>query len=155
MGNGRFFRLVFVAALACSWVVSPGRGSASPVSVEHIGADRIGRILSHEVAEEIAGSAFLSIAAADADGWKLVLLTTEKGRGAFYSVVLVRKRFEDVFDQYVIAFNGTCDAAKLSSCAREIVERVRDPIDRFEQNWRELSLPEETDGSQETAGKPG
>jgi hypothetical protein len=155
MGDGRLFRLVLAAALVCSFAVSPGRGSASPVSVEHVGADRIGRVLSHEVAEEIASSAFLSIAAADADGWKLVLLTMENGRSAFYSVVLVRKRFEDVFDQYVIAFNGTCDAAKLRYCAREIVEQVRDPIDRFEQNWRELSLPEEKDGSQETSGSSG
>ena len=149
MGDGSLFRLVFMAALICACTVIPARGSASPVSVEYVGTDRIGRFLAHELTEEIAGSPALSVGKADAEGWKLVLLTTGNGRSAFYSVVLVRKRFEDVFDQYVIAFNGICSAASLNSCAREILAQVSDPIDRFERNWRELSLPGKTEGPED------
>lgn len=155
MGDWSLLRLTFAAALSCAFALASARGEANPISVEYLGGDRIGTFLAHEVTEEIAGSAALSVGQADEDGWKLVLLTTESGRVAFYSVILVRKRFAEVFDQYVVAFNGFCSATRLRYCAREIVGRVKDPIDQFERNWRELTLPENTAAPEEASEKAG
>lgn len=118
--------------------------SAEKVSIEHYGLDRVGKFLAHEVTEEIARSPILQVSEQNEDGWKLVLLTLEADDASIYSVVLVRKNFDTIFDQYVLAFNGVCAIGRLGHCAREIVDKVQEPINQFDSNWREFAEPEST-----------
>ncbi len=76
-------------------------------------------------------------------------MTMASDNATSYSVVLVRKRFDEVFDQFVVAFNGNCPLANLGLCAQEIVEHVRDPISQFESNWREPAAPPTSSDNQE------
>jgi len=115
--------------------------SAAPISVQQIGVDRFGKFLAHEVSKEVSINPELGLAEETDDGWKIILLTTGGESATFFSVVLVRKRFEEIFDQYVIAFNGVCAADKLQSCAREIVANVQEPISQFENDWHDLTEP--------------
>lgn len=120
--------------------------SASPISVQQIGVDRFGKFLAHEVSEEISVNPALRVGEETEDGWKLVILTSGGDEATFFSVVLVRKRFEEIFDQYVFAFNGICAAQRLRFCAREIVANVQEPIAQFETDWRDLSEPDAEGG---------
>lgn len=129
---------------AVGFVLLHAPASAEKVSIEHSGLDHVGKFLAHEVTEEIARSPILQVGEPDEDGWKLVLLTLAADDASIYSVVLVRKNFDSIFDQYVLAFNGICAIARLEHCAREIVDRVREPISQFDSNWREFSEPETT-----------
>jgi hypothetical protein len=115
--------------------------SEAPLSVQHVEVSRLGRFLAHEVTEEISASRGLRVSEDGEDGWKLVLLTSDRDEITFYSAILIRKQFDDVFDQYVIAFQGTCAVVALQSCARDIVQRVQEPIAEFESSWEELSEP--------------
>jgi hypothetical protein len=115
--------------------------SSAPVSLQHIGDSKAGTSLASAVTEEISATQILRVGQDADEGWKLVLLTSnaEADGTTFYSVVLVRKQFDDVFDQYVFAFQGRCAAEQLQTCARDIVGRVQEPIAQFESNWRDLS----------------
>lgn len=126
------------ASLAIPW--SPA--SSSPISVQHIGAGQIGRFLTHHLNEEIGANPELHLSDDADEGWKVVLLTSEGEGSTFYSAVLVRKQFDQVFDQYVFAFQGVCAVARLQNCAREIVAKLKEPIAQFETDWRDLSEPD-------------
>ena len=134
------------ASLAIPW--SPA--SSSPISVQHIGAGELGKFLAHHLNEEIGANPELHLSDNADEGWKVVLLTSEGEGATFYSVVLVRKQFDQVFDQYVFAFQGVCSAERLQACAREIVEKVEEPIAQFETDWRDLSQPDAEDQSEAT-----
>ncbi|MEO0056681.1 MAG: hypothetical protein RIT17_111, partial [Pseudomonadota bacterium] len=101
--------------------------SSAPVSLQHIGDSKAGTSLAGAVSEEISGNQILRVGQDADEGWKLVLLTSNTEGDAeiegatFYSVILVRKQFDDVFDQYVFAFQGRCAAEQLQTCARDIV----------------------------------
>jgi hypothetical protein len=118
---------------------------SAPVSLQHIGDSKAGTSLAGAVSEEISTNQILRVGQDADEGWKLVLLTSnaegdaEVHGATFYSVILVRKQFDDVFDQYVFAFQGRCAAEQLQTCARDIVGRVQEPIAQFESNWRDLS----------------
>jgi hypothetical protein len=142
------FGLGLVAALG----IAHRPASSAPISLEHIGANKVGKFLAHEVSEEISTTDMLRVGQDADDGWKLVLLTLDVEGATFYSVVLVRKQFDDVFDQYVFAFHGTCAVEQLRSCARDIVGRVQEPIVQFESDWRDMSgAPLEPGRPQEAA----
>lgn len=130
--------LGLIASLAIPW--SPA--SSSPISVQHIGGGNVGKFLAHHLTEEIAVNPALNLSDDAEEGWKVVLLTSEVEDAAFYSVVLVRKQFDQVFDQYVFAFQGVCSVERLQNCAREIVAKAEEPIAQFETNWRDLSEPD-------------
>lgn len=121
---------------------SRSHAASAPISVEHTGTSQVGRFLAHEVKQTIAASQTLGLGDEADEGWELILITSEKESATFYSVVLVRKQFEDVFDQYVIAFHGTCTAEQLQQCAREIVNKVEEPAVQFEANWRDQLVAE-------------
>jgi len=120
--------------------------SSAPISIQQIGVDRVGKFLAREVSEEISVNPALRVGGDAEEGWKLVILTSESDEATFYSVVLVRKRFEEIFDQYVFAFNGICAVERLRYCAREIVGNIREPIAQFETDWRDLSQPDDEVG---------
>jgi hypothetical protein len=116
--------------------------SSAPISVEHIGTNKIGKFLASEVTEQISASQSLRVGEDAADGWKLVLLTSDGEGATFYSVVVVRKQAEQVFDQYVLVFHGICAVDRLEHCAGEIVRKAQEPITQFEAEWREMSGPD-------------
>lgn len=136
------------ASLAIPW--SPA--SSSPISVQQIGSGQLGKFLAHHLNEEIGANSDLHLSDNADEGWKVVLLTSEGGGSTFYSAVLVRKQFDQVFDQYVFAFQGVCALTRLENCAREIVAKVKEPITQFETDWRDLSEPdEEAEGQNQAA----
>lgn len=128
--------------LIASLAIPRSPASSSPISVQHIGISQIGKFLAHHLTEEIAANPALHLTDDAEEGWKVVLLTSEGEGATFYSVVLVRKQFDQVFDQYVFAFQGVCAVAALQNCAREIVAKVEEPIAQFETDWRDLSEPD-------------
>jgi hypothetical protein len=138
---GKLFKGFCLVGLGLIGALGIARAPASsaPISLQHIGANKVGKFLAHEVTEEISANQVLRLGQDADDGWKLVLLTSDAENATFYSVVLVRKQFDDVFDQYVFAFQGMCAAEQLRSCARDIVGRVQEPIAQFESDWRDLS----------------
>jgi hypothetical protein len=119
--------------------------SSAPVSLQHIGANKVGSSLADAVTGEISATRVLRVGQDAEEGWKIVLLTSnangdaEAEAATFYSVILVRKQFDDVFDQYVFAFQGRCAADQLQPCARDIIGQVQEPITQFESDWRDLS----------------
>lgn len=125
--------------LIASLAIPQSPASSSPISVQHMGASQVGKFLAHHLTEEIAANPVLHLTDDAEEGWKVVLLTSEGEGATFYSVVLVRKQFDQVFDQYVSAFQGVCAVTRLQNCAREIVAKVEEPIAQFETDWPELS----------------
>lgn len=129
--------VVLGLGLFAGLAIARSQAASAPISVQHIGTSQTGRFLEHEVKQAIAASSTLGMGEEADEGWKLILLTSEKEGAAFYSVVLVRKQFEEVFDQYVVAFHGICTVEQLPDCAREIVGKVEEPAVQFETNWRD------------------
>lgn len=152
-------RLAGICLLGLGLIASLGisrfPASSAPISVQHVGTSPIGKFLTHEVTKEIAANQELHVGGDAEDGWKIVLLTSDGQGTTFYSVVLVRKQFEAVFDQYVFSFQGICPAERLQLCAREIVGKVREPISQFEADWEEMSTPDADGGRQRDASTTG
>jgi len=115
--------------------------SRAPLSVQHVEVSRIGRFLAHELTREISASDRLRASEDADDGWKIILLTSDSGNTTFYSAILVRKQFDEVFDQYVFATQGACPSDSLGPCARDIIQRVQEPIVQFQSDWKDHSEP--------------
>jgi hypothetical protein len=118
-------------------IIYAGAAHAGTVSVEHSGADRIGRLLAHELSLEIARNSGLVIGTREDEGWRVVLLTVPGDQSAVYSAVLVKKNFDQEFDFFVTTVAGACSAWELRACAYRIVTSFVEPISEYESGWRE------------------
>ncbi|MDC8755960.1 hypothetical protein OIK40_15035 [Erythrobacter sp. sf7] len=131
------FGLALGAAAGLAFARFPA--SSAPLSIQHAEVSRIGKLLADEVTREVSASHLLRASEDADDGWKIILLTSDKDEFTFYSAILIRKQFDDVFDQYVFAFQGTCRVDALNFCARDIVGKVEGPIMQFQNDWKEFS----------------
>lgn len=144
-------RIVKTLALAfgcCAIAACPVTALAEPVSVAHSGSDALGKRLAVELTQEVMRHPDLTATAETDRGWKIVLVTIANDGATTFSVSLVNKAPEALFDYYVTSFVGVCGAQRLESCAGEIVAKVLEPIDAYERNWREFA---EADDPADTA----
>ena len=135
--------------LCFSAMALPGGVWAEPVSITHSGGDPVGTKLALELIQEVIRHPDLSAVGEIDSGWKVVLLTVESDGSTTFSVSLVKKAPDQIFDFFVTSFVGVCGLQRVPSCAQEIVEAIEQPLSVLNANW---SAP--PSGAQEPLNAP-
>ncbi|MEM1197103.1 MAG: hypothetical protein AAGH57_13435 [Pseudomonadota bacterium] len=111
---------------------------AEPVSINHSGEDAVGARLAFELVQEIIRHPALSAGSEIDPGWKVVLHTVETAGSTTFSVSLVKKAPDQIFDYFVNSFVGVCGSKRVKSCAQSVIARIEEPIALHHANWKEF-----------------
>jgi hypothetical protein len=133
---------LLVIGLIVSFGLQQSPSSASLVSVQNASADGAGENIVQEVGKEISKSSSLKFGQNEDKGWKIIILSSDFQSFYVYSAILIRKKFDSLFDEYVFSFSGKCDIDSSNYCAKEIVHKIQEPIDQFRRDWKEFSSPD-------------